>query len=107
MPVGSLAWVAAMKAISAYLAEIAEHQLGRWRELRMTTWNPVLQTLPLVAILRGLKPGEAFEIGEAMMATCSKPPVTPAQEGRAPSIETLNGNDCVLAGLRMFAAAHP
>lgn len=68
MFVESVAWVAAMKAISAYLAEIAEHQSGHWSELRMTTWNTVLQIFPLVAILRGLEPGEAFEIVEALTA---------------------------------------
>ena len=33
----------------------------------MTPWNTVLQTLPLVAILRGLTPPEAVEIGEALV----------------------------------------
>lgn len=33
----------------------------------MTTWNTVLETLPLVAILRGLKPEEAVEIGETLV----------------------------------------
>lgn len=33
----------------------------------MTTWTSVLETLPLVAILRGLKPDEAVEIGEALV----------------------------------------
>lgn len=32
-----------------------------------TTWTSVLETLPLVAILRGLKPDEAVEIGEALV----------------------------------------
>lgn len=34
----------------------------------MTTWNTVLRTLPLVAILRGLRPDEAVEIGETLVA---------------------------------------
>lgn len=34
----------------------------------MTTWNAVLETLPLVAILRGLTPDEAVEIGETLVA---------------------------------------
>ena len=34
----------------------------------MTTWNLVLETLPLVAILRGLRPDEAVEIGETLVA---------------------------------------
>lgn len=34
----------------------------------MTTWTSVLETLPLVAILRGLKPDEAVEVGEALVA---------------------------------------
>jgi 2-dehydro-3-deoxyphosphogalactonate aldolase len=33
----------------------------------MTTWISVLETLPLVAILRGLKPDEAVEIGETLV----------------------------------------
>lgn len=33
----------------------------------MTTWTSVLETLPLVAILRGLKPDEAVEVGEALV----------------------------------------
>ena len=34
----------------------------------MTTWNDALTTLPLVAILRGLTPDEALEIGETLVA---------------------------------------
>ncbi len=34
----------------------------------MTTWTSVLETLPLVAILRGLKPDEAVEVGAALVA---------------------------------------
>lgn len=33
----------------------------------MTTWTSVLQSLPLVAILRGLKPDEAVEVGETLV----------------------------------------
>lgn len=33
----------------------------------MTTWTSVLETLPLVAILRGLRPDEAVEVGEALV----------------------------------------
>ena len=32
------------------------------------TWTEALQTLPLIAILRGLKPDEAVDIGEALVA---------------------------------------
>jgi len=32
------------------------------------TWTEVLQTLPLIAILRGLKPEEAVDIGEALVS---------------------------------------
>ena len=32
------------------------------------TWTEVLRTLPLIAILRGVKPDEAVEIGEALVA---------------------------------------
>lgn len=34
----------------------------------MTTWTTVLNTLPLVAILRGLTPDTAVEIGESLVA---------------------------------------
>lgn len=34
----------------------------------MKTWTSVLQSLPLVAILRGLQPDEAVEVGEALVA---------------------------------------
>jgi 2-dehydro-3-deoxyphosphogalactonate aldolase len=34
----------------------------------MTAWTDVLETLPLVAILRGLTPDESVEIGEALVA---------------------------------------
>lgn len=33
----------------------------------MTTWSQVIETLPLVAILRGLKPEMAVEVGEALV----------------------------------------
>ena len=33
----------------------------------MTTWTSVLQSLPLVAILRGLKPDEAVEVSETLV----------------------------------------
>lgn len=34
----------------------------------MTAWTDVLETLPLVAILRGLTPDEAVEVGETLVA---------------------------------------
>lgn len=33
----------------------------------LAQWQDILQTLPLVAILRGLKPEESVEVGEALM----------------------------------------